>query len=130
MNERVIAETQYDDLKGTTAFDGHEGHPLHELAKKTDMPKEDYIPIGFELWRLNPTKSGEIPFHILAVRESEVGEGMTKIKDLQEITAYRFDGSIPPSDFPVYFKRIDIKAIRKALPTDKISIARPEGYGA
>jgi hypothetical protein len=130
MSEKAIAETQYNDLKGTTAFDGHEGPPLHELAKRTDMPKEDYIPIGFELWRLNPTESGLIPFHLLAVKQSEVGDNINKAKELQEIPAYRFDGSIPPSDFPVCFKRIDIKAINKNLPADRISITRPEGYGS
>jgi hypothetical protein len=49
MPERFEASTQYGDLKGTVAFDGHVGPPLRKLARLTDMPA-GYIALGFELF--------------------------------------------------------------------------------
>ena len=52
MGEKVIAETQYNDLLGTAAFDGHESPPVYELAECSEMPSESYWPVGFDLFPL------------------------------------------------------------------------------
>ena len=128
MSERFKAMTQYDDLKGTSAFDGHSGPPLFDLAKRSEMPKE-YFPVGFELSILDPNDSGKVPFRLLAVRITEAGDNMDKISSYanssDELPVYRFDGELEITDFPVLFKRIDIKALSKALPANKVAIYRP-----
>lgn len=128
MSERFEAMTQYDDLIGSNAFDGHSGPPLFELAKLSDMP-DGHFPVGFELFRLHPDESGKIPFNLLTVRVNEAGDNMDKIsfyaKSTDELRVYRFDGKIEPTQFPVLFKRIDIKVLSKPLPANKVEIYRP-----
>ena len=128
MSERFEAGTQYDDLKGSSAFDGHSGTPLFELAERSNMPGE-YFPVGFELFRLHPDETGKIPFNLLAVRVAETGATMDDISSyansMHEFRVYRFDGKLEPDDFEVLFKRIDIKALSKALPANKVEIFRP-----
>jgi len=55
MGDPFMASTQYNDLIGGAAFDGHDSPPLFILAKKLDMP-EGYWPVGFELSELAPAK--------------------------------------------------------------------------
>lgn len=128
MSESFEATTQYDDLKGTNAFDGHSGPPLSDLAKRSEMP-EEYFPVGFELFRLNPNDLGKIPFGLFAVKITEAGDSMEKIISFAnssgELPVYRFDGELELTDFPVLFKRIDIKALSKSIPAYKVSIRRP-----
>lgn len=128
MTKGFQAMTQYGDLKGTNSFDGHSGPPLSDLAERSKMPNE-YYPVGFELFRLNPNDSGKIPFGLFAVRITEAGATMAEISSYadssDELAVYRFDGELELTDFPVLFKRIDIKALSKALPANKVTIYRP-----
>ena len=129
MGEPFVAFTQYNDLKGTAAFDGHDGPPLFELVEKTDMPKEGYWPVGFEFFRLHPDETGNIPFTLVAVKCEETGH---KIEDVieyaskaNELPVYRFDGALRPDDFGYLFKRIDIKVVQKELKHANIVASRP-----
>ena len=120
MGDRFIAETQYSDLVGNAAFDGHTGPPLHELAKYTNMPKGKYWPVGFRLFRLHPGKSGDIPFTIIAVNCEEIKarnieEIVKYAQKVNELPAYKFDGNLEPKYFSAIFKRIDIKIVCKSL---------------
>lgn len=123
MGDKFIAKTQYGDLLGTAAFDGHEHPPLHELAERTDMPADKYWPIGFQLCRLDFNDEGKIPFTVVALNRKEIGlpdikylsEVAKQARKTGELPVYSFDGHLARSDFPVLFKRIDIKAVCKAL---------------
>jgi len=125
MGEKFKVTTQYDDLIGNCAFDGHEGPPLFELAERASM-HPGYFPIGFELFRLNPNKKGKIPFTLLAIRMIESGKNMeeflNRIKLTNELRVYRFNGEIDQNDFPKIFKRISINAISEGLPPEKLRI--------
>jgi len=119
MGDKFIAETQYNDVVGTAAFDGHDHPPLHELAEHTNMPKDKYCCVGFELYELSPTQGEEIQFNIVAVNCKEAG--VQDIRDIDQIAkgaelpVYRFFGRLKPEDFSVLFKRIDIKVVHKDL---------------
>ena len=120
MGDLFIASTQYNDLTGGAAFDGHDGPPLFELAKCSNMPSEGYWPVGFELFRLDPDEqTGKIPFTLVAVSCDEAGSKIDQIiefaKTAEELRVYRFEGHLDPREFPVLFKRVDIKVIRKGL---------------
>ena len=127
MGDPFIASTQYNDLIGGAAFDGHDSPPLFILAEKLDMPK-GYWPVGFELSELAPNEEGEIPFTLLAVKCEETGDKIDDIlkfaKTAAELRVYRFNGTLKPADFNM-FKRIDIKALRKDLPAEKVVIEYP-----
>jgi hypothetical protein len=129
MGDILKASTQYNDIVGSAAFDGHDGPPLFELAKKSTMPEQGYWPVGFELFQLDPDVDGNIPFTLLAVMSEETGE---KIEDIiaharttEKLTVYRYRGALNPSDFGKLFKRIDIKALRKDLPREKVVLEYP-----
>ena len=128
MAEKFIAATQYGDLKGTVSFDGHGGPPLIELANLTEMPK-GYLPLGFELFRLSPTESGKIPFHIVAAKANDsiknVQDISTKASETGRVHLHRFDGELKPEQFEAFFKRIDIKAIQKGFENFEITVSRP-----
>ena len=128
MSERFIASTQYGDLKGTAAFDGHEGPPLWELAKLTDMPK-GYVPLGFELFRLSPMDNGKVPFTLVAAPTEKYGSKIQDIIDTAgqtgQIHLHRFEGELAPERFEAYFKRTDIKVIQKAFENVEITASRP-----
>ena len=125
MVETFKVTTQFDDLTGNCAFDGHEGPPLFELAKRTNM-HPGYFPVGFELSRLNPNKKGKLPFTLLAARMIESGknieEFLKRIKLTNELRVYRFRGEIDQNDLPKLFKRISINAISEGLPPEKLRI--------
>jgi hypothetical protein len=124
MGDPFIASTQYNDLVGGAAFDGHDSPPLFILAEKLSMPK-GYWPVGFELDQLAPNDGGEIPITLLVVNCEETG---SKIDDIikfaetaSELHVYRLNGTLKPEDFNM-FKRVDIKALRKDLPAEKVVI--------
>ena len=129
MGDKFYAETQYGDLVGTAAFDGHKHPPLFELTERSNMPSEGYWPIGFELFRLDPNEDGKIPFALLAVKCEEAGDTIDDIikyaKAAKELSVYRFEGELKPTEFSFLFKRIDIKAARKDLPHAKIDLCYP-----
>ena len=129
MGDKIIAETQYNDLLGTAAFDGHDHPPVFELAECSNMPAEGYWPVGFELFRLDPDeKTGKVPFTLLAVKNDEVGP-IEKLEQLAksgtEIRVYRFYGEIYPTYFPAYFKRIDIKVTERCLKGANVVAYQP-----
>ena len=130
MGEPFIAETQYNDLQGKVAMDGHDGPPLHDLAKRSTMPN-GYWPIGFELFRLDPAENGKIPFTLVAARCEEVGATMEEIikyaRTHEEVPVYGFDGQLDPRDFRALFKRIDIKVVSRNLENaNVVSYRAPE----
>ena len=128
MGDIFNVSTQYNDIVGGAAFDGHDGPPLFELAKKSRMPEQGYWPVGFELSDLAPGDEGNIPFILLAVKCEEAGEKIDDIlkfaKTAAELRVYRFNGTLKPADFNM-FKRIDIKVIRKDLPREKVVLEYP-----
>jgi len=85
MTAEFIASTQYNDLTGTAAFDGHDGPGVHELAAMSEVPA-DYFPIGFRLYRLDPDEDGFLPFRIIAVKKSETGDSMEEIAKAEKMT--------------------------------------------
>lgn len=119
MGDKFIAGTQYNDLVGTAAFDGHEHPPVYELAERTSMPEKGYIPVGFELFRFDPDEDGNIPFQLIAVKCREAGDKIDDViqyaKNTSELRVYRFDGTLKSAEFAAIFKRIDIKVIHKEL---------------
>jgi len=123
MAEPFVASVQYGDLKGTVAFDGHNGPPLHELAKFTNMPA-GYFPVGFSLWRLHPDEDGLVPFRIVAVDMRDTGNSMDDIinfaRTKDEVPVYPFDGKVSPAEFAALFKRFDLKAINKNLAKSNV----------
>lgn len=132
MGERFVASTQYDDVIGTVAFDGHEHPPLFELAEKSDMPAEVYWPVGFEFFRLDLDENGNIPFRVVAVRLKEVGGSIENVtnyaRERGELRVYRFAGTLKPADFAYLFKRVDIKAIKKSLKDECIVAYSPSEH--
>ena len=129
MGDPFYASTQYNDIVGGAAFDGHEHAPLFELAKKSRMPEQGYWPVGFELSQLHPDEDGNIPFTLLAVMCKETGEKIEDVikyaKTAEKLTVYRYGGALKPEDFNWLFKRIDIKALRKDLPREKVVLEFP-----
>jgi len=127
MGDPFIASTQYNDLVGGAAFDGHDGPPLFILAEKLAMPK-GYWPVGFELSELTPNDEGKIPLTLLAVKCEETGDKIDDIlkfaKTAAELRVYRFNGTLKTADLNM-FKRIDIKALRKDLPREKVVMEYP-----
>ena len=125
MSEAFKVSVQYGDLNGTTSFDGHStsSEAIFKLAEKSDMP-EGFIPVGFELFRLNPDESGSIPFTLFASKADESGNSMMEVvshaKTEEELRVYRFEGKLSPNDFPALFKRICIIATMKNIPADKV----------
>lgn len=131
MGDLFVASTQYDDIVGTVAFDGHEHPPLFELAAKSDMPTEGYWPVGFEFFRLDPDENGSLPFTLVAVKREEAGASIEDIidyaKSADELRVYRFTGTLKPADFGGLFKRIDIKAMRRDLKeVNTVAYSPPE----
>jgi len=118
MTNDFVASTQYNDLTGTAALDGHEGPGLMELARLVSLP-EDYFPIGFSLFRLNPDDDGMLPFQLIAVKKSETGDTMEKVIDAAKrggkLTAYSVEVKIDPKKFPSVFKRCEIKVLVDGL---------------
>jgi hypothetical protein len=126
MGDKVVADTQYNDLIGTAAFDGHDHPPVHELAARSTM-SEGYWPVGFEMFRFDPdAETGKVPFTLLAVRLTDMGYDLEKggnrperimefARSDAEVAVYRFPGEIDPLEFPAVFKRIDIKVHAKYL---------------
>jgi hypothetical protein len=119
MGDSFVADTQYGDLQGTAAIDGHEtGGPLHDLAEYSSL-KPGYFPIGFGLHRLDPLESGKLPFTIYAVKTEDVGG------TAEEMTAYArqhgklpvkgFEGEIEPAKFQQFFKRFSLRVHNKWL---------------
>ena len=129
MGDPFYTSTQYNDIVGDAAFDGHEHPPLIELAKKSKMPEQSYLPVGFRLYRLNPNEDGNIPFTLYAVKREESGKEMADVfqyaKTAKVLTVYGFQGMLKPVDFAWLFKRIDIKVLRKDLPREKVVIEHP-----
>jgi hypothetical protein len=125
MPEPFVASVQYDDLHGTVAFDGHDGSPLHELAKYTDMPN-GYFPVGISLHQFIPNDDGKIHFRIVAIDARKLTysmDGMLKAtKDSAEIAVYPFDGMILPADLMKHFKRFDLKAINKNFADRNVQV--------
>ena len=119
MGDSFFASTQYDDIVGTVAFDGHDAPPLFELAEKSEMPHEGYWPVGFEFFRFDPDEDGSLPFTLVAVKHKEAGASIEDVvkyaKSAAELRVYRFAGVLKPPDFAALFKRIDVKAIRRDL---------------
>lgn len=138
MGDRVLADTQYNDLVGTVAFDGHGHPPMHELAALSSMP-DDYWPVGFEMFCLDPNEeTGKVPFTLLAIRLSDIGYEPKKgsnapdriiefAKTASEVRVYRFPGEIDPAEFPAMFKRIDIKALVRYLGKANVMAYSPSG---
>jgi hypothetical protein len=124
MGDRFVASTQYNDLVGNAAFDGHDGPPLFILAEKLSMPR-GYWPVGIELDQLAHNDDGEIPITLLVVNCKESGSKIDEIikfaKTAAELHVYRVNGTLKPEDFNM-FKRIDIKALIKDLPAEKVVI--------
>lgn len=120
MAESFIASVQYGDMKGTVAFDGHNGAPLHELAAKTDMPG-GYVPVGFTLWKLEPEEDGLIPIQVVAVDARDHGSNVDEIAKAAEasgeLQVYPFDGRISLAEFTAHFKRFELKAIKRNFKT-------------
>lgn len=123
MPEPFTAGVQYDDLKGEVAVDGHDGPPLHDLAKLTDMPA-DYFPVGLSLWRLDPAEDGMIPFEVVAVDTAKTGKSMGEIiayaKAQAEVPVHAFRGKIAPAKFGAYFRRFDMKLLTQDLVGFKV----------
>ena len=129
MGDPFYASTQYNDIVGGAAFDGHEHAPLFELAKKSKMPEQGYLPVGFRLYRLDPNEDGNIPFKLYAVMCEESGDKMADVfqyaKTAEALTVYGFQGMLKPENFASLFKRIDIMVLRKNLPREKVVIESP-----
>lgn len=129
MGDQFVADVQYNDVLGTAAFDGHDGPPLYDLAQRSTMP-EGYSPVGFELCRLDPDESGQIPFTIVAVRCAEAGRTLEEFlqfeRDHDELPVYRFHGKIDPKYFASVFKRVDIKALARDLGNCNVVAHYPE----
>jgi hypothetical protein len=128
MGERFIASEQYDDLKGTIAIDGHEGHFLHQLRKYVEAP-DGYWPVGLSLSVLKPNEKGKIPFTLVCVKTSEAGGAMDEIiqfaKTAEELQVYRFDGEVEADELWAMIKRLDIKLLDRNLEGANVVSYRP-----
>lgn len=117
MSESFVADTQYGDLVGTAAFDGHSSLPLHEIARRLKIPG-GYWPIGFEIHAFPDEVTGNtFPVSVVAVRPADVGttpdEFISSARETQEIDVYRFSGRLKPQDMNAFFKRVDIKVVQR-----------------
>ena len=68
LREITTALTQYGDLQGTIAVDGHEASSLRQLAKESEMPT-GYRPVGLSLYAGAPPIGGSLQAYLLAVEE-------------------------------------------------------------
>lgn len=115
MPEDFLADVQYNDLQGTVAADGHEGPPLHQFAKKTDMP-DGYIPVGLSFFGPYAyAENGIIDFTLVAVRQGEVGQSLKEWTEYErkhgKLPVYQFEGKIALNELPSLFKRLSIKML-------------------
>jgi len=123
MTSDFLASTQYNDLTGSAAFDGHEGPGLMELADIVGLPDE-YFPIGFQLHRLDPDEDGLLWLKMIAVKKAETGDTMTKAlqvaRDNKSLPTYLVDAKIDPRKFSAVFKRCMIVALVREFDPNEL----------
>ena len=51
LDNKISAGTQYGDLKGNVAIDGHTGTGLFEFAKQNGIDTEEYFPISIGVYK-------------------------------------------------------------------------------
>ena len=129
MGDPFAASTQYDEITGTTAFDGHGSahEALYAMAEKTAMPEDDFVPVGFNLYRLDPDEvTGVIYFSLFAVNKNDYGVNYHDIaqglNSSPKPVVYSFDGQLRPDEFGMIFKRIDMKALYHEIDPSRIEI--------
>jgi hypothetical protein len=118
MSEGFKAVTQYSDFRGTAAFDGHDHAVLDTLARHVAM-QPGFLPVGFEIGRLEPSRHGKVHIYIVAVFAEAVGKSLDAIrahgKAKGKVPLYRFSGEIDADTLWKVFKRVNIRAVRKQL---------------
>ena len=117
MTDPAIASTQYGDLKGTIAIDGHNGLSVRDLYETAEIPK-GYWPVSIQICGFaKPGKEGEgqpprLSAYVLCVDTEQVGLGPDKIvqycRENPELHTFSFPATIDFMKLVSKLKRLDI----------------------
>jgi hypothetical protein len=124
MSDTFPPSTQYEDLTGFVALDGHEASGLDLLAQIVGLDQR-YVPIGLSLYRLHTDDDGLLPLQIVAVKSAGIGETIEELfryaKARGDLPVHFLDVRIDPQQFIHVFKRVAVTAILKDFKDIPIS---------
>lgn len=108
-----------DEVVGEIALSSsmRDGGPLLYLAERAKVPAE-HLPVGWSISGLH-VEDGNLKFHVIAVRFSEVGKTVAEIKQYAKthdvVPVHGFYGKMPMSEVPKLLKLMSIQVRPKAL---------------
>jgi hypothetical protein len=126
-DEELFVETQYNDLKGQVAIDGHGTSPLHQLAKRCGLP-EGCLAVGLSLYYTTEGgRAGMVEVRFLVVDREHVSAAGGDVPTAQKLCGYLpvfFSEAfhIPLADFFQAVKRLDLKALSKTVRRDALNL--------
>jgi len=124
MSEKTVASTQYDDLQGTIAVDGHDGSLLQDLAAKSDL-KKGYFPIGLTYYSEFPGDGSPGQIYLLAIDEDriqEYGSVMHYASQAGPVRVLRFRVHMKAAEVLRHIKRANIILADKVLAGKDLNI--------
>lgn len=112
MGNEAEAETQYGDLTGTIAIDGHSGLSIDGLLVTADVP-DGYHPVGLRIYGFGPSQNILSPrARVLCVDKSQAGENVDEIRKTGaadgKLITFEFDAELDVEALQSQIKRYDI----------------------
>ena len=117
MTEDAKASTQYGDLKGTIAIDGHNGLSIDQLVTRAEVPK-GYRPIGLRIYGFSRGKDGPtVKAKVLCVDTDQTGTTPDEIqrfgREHGEVHTFEFDADVDLDAIAKLIKRYDVVLLSK-----------------
>ncbi|KAA6343125.1 hypothetical protein EZS27_009191 [termite gut metagenome] len=120
-NLSVIEElvgTQYNDMVGLIAIDGHDPLHLFNMCRDNGIDMDKYFLLGFGLSESTIDGIGKrdsVFCHVLLIEKDKYGESVdeisAKVKNLSSVDVVKKHFHIPYSSLYTYIKRFDFTVI-------------------
>jgi hypothetical protein len=112
MTEDAKATTQYGDLTGTIAIDGHNGLSIDKLVNNAQVPT-GYQPIGLRIHGLSRSNGGyTVKAKLLCVDTEQTGSTPDNIRffgrNKGEVHTFEFNADVDLETIAALIKRIDV----------------------
>lgn len=126
MTQKAAASTQYGDLRGTIAIDGHSGLRVDELIQTAQVPK-GYHPIAIRIYGFaTKDDSPSVKAKLLCVDVEQTGKSPDEIRKFGrqngELHTFEFDAEIDLAAIAPLIKRYDIVLTSKLVRDSEVRI--------
>lgn len=117
MAEDAKASTQYGDVRGTIAIDGHSGLPIDQLVARAAVPS-GYRPIGLRIYGFSRRNDGPtVNAKVLCVDTDQTGTTPDEIQRFGrkngELHTFEFDADVDFGAIVRLIKRYDVVLLSK-----------------